>query len=250
MRHALKVLPFAPLALLAACADGGPSVETTDLDDIESDGDAEAARRALPAGDFLELSLGAKIVGPEGEEVKARMENEAGAFADITSYVACPAGITRCDPASLPEGTVYTYVHIVYPGEDNDPTTGSASGDDSSTVETADMFRLIRPAHGFTGNAGYAKAEALSAMDADTDIVISCEDDAIAWTIEAGDGGNQWQQAEPLTFYWQSTVPPAGPAPAYEIFANAVAAQGMGPYPAADTQAANACARENRAPAG
>ena len=89
--------------------------------------------------------------------------------------------------------------------------------------------------------AGYSKAEALAAVGAKVDVVVTCHEDGLAWTVSAGDGGNQWEQAEPLTFYWQSTLPPAGPEEAYAIFANYTAAQGPGPYPAADTGAANAC---------
>ena len=246
MRLAFSTVSLAALALLSACGESQPGAAPTDLKEVKSDGELEVARRALPAGDFLDLKLGARIVGPSGDEVATRMTNEAGAFADMTSYVACPAGFTVCDPATLPAGTVYTYVHVVYPGEDNDPTTGSGTGNDSSNVESATLFRLIRPARGFTGNAGYAKAEALAAIGEDGTVVISCEGEALAWTIDAGDGGDQWKQAEPITFYWQSTVPPAGPSRAYEIFANDVAAQGSGPYPADNPAAGGACpARPN-----
>ena len=241
MRLALSTIPLACLALVGACGDGQADVAPTDLTEVKSDGELEAARRALPAGDFLELKLGAKVVGPSGKDVTTRMTNEAGAFADMTSYVACPAGFESCDPAKVPAGTVFTYVYVVYPGEDNDPDTGSGTGNDSSDVESAGLFRLIRPAHGFTGAAGYAKPEALAAIGDGGKVIIACEGEALTWTIDAGDGGDQWEQAEPITFYWQSTVPPAGPAEAYEIFANDVAAQGSGPYPGDDPAADNAC---------
>ena len=233
------IMPMALLAL-AACSGEVDDNETSDLDRVESDGQAEAAIEALPAGDFMDLQLGAKIVGPQGPEVKSRLMNAEAAFADMTSYVACPAGMDPCDPATAPEGTVYTYVHIVYPGEDNDASTGSGAGNDSSNVETTEAFRLIMPAHGFTGRAGYAKDEAQAAI-ATSDIVITCHDQGLAWTIEEGDGGDQWAQGEPITFWWQSTLPPAGPSDAYEIFANYTAAQGAGPYPAASDSATNAC---------
>ena len=249
-RNSLTVLPLAALMLLAACGDGNPASEPPDLDQVQTDGDLEASLKALPAGDFRALTLGYKVAG---SETKTRLTNEAGAFADMTSYVACPAALAddgtpvppietgTCDPSVMPEGTVYTYVQIVYPGEDNDPDHGSGNGADSSTVESADLFRLVLPAYGFTGRAGYSKAEARAAVGENADVVISCEGESIAWTIEAGDGGNQWGQGEPITFYWQSTLPPARPAQAYEIFANAVAASGQGAFPAPIAGAGNFC---------
>lgn len=227
----------APLAL-AACSD---SDDVTDLQDADTVNEARALAQSLEAGDFMDLELGAKIVGPQGPEVEAALSNAEGNFADIRSYVACPAGMDPCDPANAPEGTIYTYVHVVYPGEDNEDDTGSGAGNDSSDVELATAFKLTRPAHGFTGGVGYAKAEALAAIGEKADVFITCVDDGLVWSVEAGDGGDQWEQAEPLTFYWQSTLPPAGPADTYAIEANYTEASGPGPYPAAQDEAANAC---------
>ena len=237
------LLALAGAAALAACSDNADEQAVTDLNRVETDGEAEAASEALVAGDFAALRLGAKVEGPQGDEVIAALGNSSGNFADMRSYVACPAGMDPCDPANAPEGTVYTYVHVVYPGQDNDPDAGDTEANTSSDVERASQFRLIMPAHGFTGDAGYSKAEALAAVGAKVDVVVTCHEDGLAWTVSAGDGGNQWEQAEPLTFYWQSTLPPAGPEEAYAIFANYTAAQGPGPYPAADTGAVNACER-------
>ncbi|WP_374405606.1 hypothetical protein [Pelagerythrobacter sp.] len=237
LRSALLALTGA--AALAACSDGADEQAATDLDRVATDGAAEAAAKALPAGDFAALRLGAKIAGPQGEEVTGALGNAEGNFADIRSYVACPAGMDPCDPASAPEGTVYTYVHVVYPGEDNDPDIGDTAANTSSAVDRATEFRLMMPAHGFTGKVGYSKAEALAAIGAKADVVVTCHQGGLVWTVSAGDGGDQWEQAEPLTFYWQSTAPPAGPADAYAIFANYTAAQGPGPYPAPGAR--NAC---------
>ena len=146
-----------------------------------------------------------------------------------------------CDPGTAPPGTIYTYVHTVYPGEDNDPATGSGRGADASNVEAADGFRLVRPAHGFTGQAGYSKAEALAAAGRNAQLTITCLDGGLVWSINAGDGGDQWEQSEPLTFWWQSVIPPAGLAPAYAIDADGTRATGPGPYPAAQSGASNAC---------
>lgn len=233
----LSVALAASTALAACSAETEPEDNTL----VAENEELEVAVEALEQGDFADLELGAKIVGPQGEEVKARLTNETGAFADITSYVACPAAMTECDPATAPEGTIYTYVHIVYPGEDNDPTTGSGDGVDSSDVETTEAFRMTMPSHGFTGGVGFSQGEAEAAIGKPMLIVASCHEQGIAWTVEEGDGGNQWGQGEPITFYWQSTLPPAGPANAYEVFANYTAAGGPGPYPAARDGATNVC---------
>ncbi|MBH5322554.1 hypothetical protein [Aurantiacibacter sediminis] len=239
-RFALPAAVSALTLALAACGDEPELDETTEL--AAEDEDVEVAAQSRDVTDFADLELGAKIVGPQGPEVKSRMVNAEAAFADITSYVACPLGMDPCDPATAPEGTIFTYVHIVYPGEDNDPTTGSGDGNDSSDVETMEAFRMTMPSHGFTGVAGYSIAEAQAALGEIGTIVVSCHEGGIAWTVEEGDGGDQWEQAEPITFFWQSTLPPAGPSEAYEVFANYTAAQGPGPYPAADETVTNACA--------
>ena len=221
---------FAAISTVACASE--PDPDDVDIDVATTDGEAEAMAREIPAGDFADLPLGAKIVGPRGPEVKVRLSNEAGAFADMTSYVACAGGVDPCDPNNVPAGMPFTYVHTVYPGEDNDPTTGSGAGADSSDVESATRFMMTQPAHGFTGDAGFSVAEVISAVGNRARVVVTCVDGGLAWTIDAGDGGNQWEQGEPITFWWQSTEPPAGPAKAYAIKANNVTATGEGPLPA------------------
>ena len=237
---------FALAMSLAFVACGDADEPPTDLETATTDGEAEALARGLEAGSFMELELGGKIVGPQGPEVQSRLTNAEGAFADMRSYVACPAGMDTCDPATAPAGTVYTYVHVVYPGEDNDAATGSGEGADSSDIERATQFRMTRPATGFTGRVGYAKEEAMAAMGSAADVVITCDDGALVWTLNSGDGGDQWEQGEPLTFWWQSTVPPAGPADAYAIEANYAEASGDGPYPGDAAGATNACTAQAR----
>ncbi len=232
------LLALAGAAALAACSDNADKQAVTDLERPETDGEAEAAAEALVAGDFAALDLGAKV---DGKEITGALGNAQGNFADIRSYVSCPAGMDPCDPATAPEGTVYTYVHVVYPGQDNRADTGDGRANTSSDIERASQFRLVMPAHGFTGDAGYSKAGALAAAGEQVDVVVTCHNGGLVWTVNSGGGGDQWEQAEPLTFYWRSTVPPAGPEDAYAIFANYTAAQGPGPYPAANTGATNAC---------
>ena len=235
----IAMIGLAPLVLAACSAE--PEPDTTELEAATTDGETDALARALDAGDFMDLSLGAKIVGPQGPQVEGTLDTPEGSFADIRSYVACPAGMDPCDPATAPEGTIYTYVHVVYPGEDNQGDSGSGAGADASHVDSATSFAMLRPAHGFTGTVGYSKAEALAAIGAKADIVVTCRDGGLVWTVNAGDGGDQWEQAEPLTFYWQSTLPPAGPAVAYAIDANDTRASGPGPMPAETEGSSNAC---------
>ena len=236
---AVSVLALA----LAACGDA--EVEDIDygseLETATTDGEAAALADAVEAGDFADLTLGAKIEGPQGPEVTGMMANAKGGWADIRSYVTCPAGVNPCDPATAPEGTIFTYVHVVIPGTDNDADTGDREGPDNNHVESAEAFAMTSPAHGFTGNVGYSKAEALAAIGPAGEVVVTCEDGKLIWTLSAGDGGDQWEHKEPMTFWWQSIVPPAGPSEAYQILADGGAANGTGPYPSGETGAANAC---------
>ena len=236
-----SALALAPILALAACSeDPTPrevqDQEVTDLNRSNSDSEALAKAKSLPAGDMTEFTLGGRI----GERTSA-MSNSAGNFADLRGFVACPKGIDPCDPKTAPAGTVYTYALVVYPGGDNDASTGIGAGNTASDIERATAFRMTMPAHGFTGKAGYAKPEALAAIGPKADVVISCDAGKIVWTVSAGDGGNQWEQKEPLTFYWQSTLPPAGTAKAYAFAADSTEAVGSGPYPAAKEGVANAC---------
>lgn len=237
-----NLLAVSALALaLAACSDD-PSQrevkdqEVTDLNSANSNSEAIAKAKSMPAGDLTEFTLGGRI-----DEKTVAMTNSAGSFADLRSFVACPKGMDPCDPKTAPEGTVYTYVMVVYPGGDNDDDTGIGSKNTASDIERATAFRMVMPAHGFTGQAGYAKPEALGAIGPKADVVISCDAGKIVWTVSAGDGGDQWEQKEPLTFYWQSVLPPAGTAKAYAFDADSSEATGSAPYPAAKEGVANAC---------
>ena len=242
MRTFAIAASMAALAL-SGCSDRDPSPrevhdqEVTDLRHVDSDGEAIAAAKALRAGDFTEFTLGGRIT----EKTQA-MRNSAGNFADLRSYVACPRGMNPCNPKTAPAGTVYTYVMVVYPGGDNDDDTGIGAGNSASDIERATAFRMVMPAHGFTGDAGYAKPEALAAIGPKADVVVTCDAGKLIWTVSAGDGGNQWEQKEPLTFYWKSTLPPAGLAAAYAFDADSTEAVGSGMYPAAKQGAKNACA--------
>ncbi|MGB7418456.1 MAG: hypothetical protein WA918_04700 [Erythrobacter sp.] len=243
IRTNILALPLLVLPLIvSACADGREDDDAAELEVATTDGEAAAMQVDIEPIDFADLALGPKVEGPRGTEVKTSLSNEAGIFADITSYVACPPSMSQCDPATAPENTLYTYVHIVYPGEDMDASTGAGQGADDIDVESASAFYMTAPAHGFMGHAGFSKAEAISAAGESVQVVITCTaTGALSWTVNAGDGGNQWEDAEPLTFFWQSTLPPARPAASYAIRANDVTATGEGPYPAENAEALNFC---------
>lgn len=238
-----KTLPFFAFFFAIPLAACSTEPDDTDLEVATTESEADALDAALPPGDFSDLELGARVVGPQGPEVEAAMSNPEGIFADIRSYVACPAGMDPCDPETAPKGTIYTYVHVLVPGGDNDASKGSGNGADNSHVEHAMAFRMIQRAHGFTGNAGYSKAEAMAAMGKMGDVVMTCDDGKLIWTLNSGDGGDQWAHKEPVTFYWQSTLPPAGPAEAYELHVDYTKAGAPGPFPAPDAAASNACTK-------
>jgi len=237
-----KLLTVSALALTVAACSDEPSPrevqdqQVTDLNSANTDGKAYAKAKDFPAGDFTEITFGGRTA-----ERTTSMSNDAGNFADLRGFVACPRGTDPCDPKTAPPGTVYTYTLVVYPGGDNNDDTGIGAGNTVSDIERATSFRMTMPAHGFTGKAGYAKPEALAAIGPKADVVVTCDAGKIVWTVSAGDGGNQWEQKEPLTFYWQSTLPPAGQAKAYAFDADGTTAVGSGPYPAAREGVANAC---------
>ena len=141
----------------------------------------------------------------------------------MASYVACPEGVVPCDPEALPADTVYTYVHRVTPGE---------------TVASATLFRTARPAGGFANALGYDNAQAAAALGSNGEIDVAADNGALVWRVIGGDG---WKAGEPITFYWQSTLPPAGRAEAYMVETDGSVAIGSGPFP--EENAAEASAR-------
>jgi len=224
----------APLVLatgLAACggepAEPAPSPTPT----LSASADAPSDPRTLVAADFGQLELGPRIEGPVGPEIEASIIAGGRSIGDIVSYVACPAGVEECDPDELPEGTVYTYVHTVRPGVDdpNDPPFTRPVGLDE--VETATMFATVREARGFNGAIGYDREQAEAALGPSGVIRVQDDNGTLAWRIVGGDG---WQTGEPITFFWQSTLPPDGPDEAFSLRADEKIAMASGPFPAAE----------------
>jgi hypothetical protein len=205
-----------PLLLLAACsknpenpqaAPSPSSVVTPVVAPIP-----DKPHTLVPA-DFATLTLGARI---EGSEAEAKFVSDGQTLATVASYVACPEGVAACDPQTLPADTTYTYVHRVLPGKG---------------VVSATLFRTARPAAGFANTVGYDNAEVAAALGPDGQIDVSADNGALVWRVIGGDG---WKAGEPITFYWQSTLPPHGRADAYLIETDGSVAIGSGPFPATE----------------
>jgi hypothetical protein len=125
----------------------------------------------------------------------------------------------------MPKGTIYTYVHRVTPGK---------------TVLSTTLFRTARPAAGFANAVGYDEAQAAAALGPDGQIDVAADNGALVWRVIGGDG---WKAGEPITFYWQSTLPPTGAADAYLIETDGSVAIGSGPFPAKEKPVAQASGR-------
>lgn len=167
--------------------------------------------KTLVPADLGTLKLGAKIAGSEAE---SKFVSDGATLAEVTSYVACPERVTVCDPKTLPPETIYTYVHAVTPGK---------------AIASATLFRTARPAAGFANGVGYDEAQAAAALGPDGEIDVSADNGALVWRVIGGDG---WKAGEPITFYWQSTLSPAGTSEAYLVETDGSVAIGSGPFPA------------------
>lgn len=193
-------------ALLAGCGSPEPAPEPSPT--VTPEGP-----KSLVAADLGQLVLGDRIEGPRGPEVTSRFTTEGETLAEVVSYVACPEGVDDCDPAKLPEDTLYTYVHRVTPAEG---------------VESARLFRTARAATGFANVLGYDKAEAVDVLGETGRVDVSADNGALIWRVIGGDG---WKAGETLTFYWQGTIPPEGPQEAFQFEADGSSALGTGPFP-------------------
>ncbi|MGB3165185.1 MAG: hypothetical protein WBA68_00195, partial [Alteraurantiacibacter sp.] len=153
---------------------------------------------------------------------------------EMVSYVACPAPesdaempaaatATECNPADQAEGAIYTYVHRITLGDsDTEP------GDEGPAPPETMVFRMTMPATGFANVVGYDMEQATQTLGEDGGIRVQLEDGMITWRVTQGDG---WMAGETLTLFWQSTLPPEGPANAYELRIDGDMATVTGPFP-------------------
>lgn len=220
--------------LAAGCSDGmEPSVDETEsaeIDTLESSTDDYG----IEAKDFDNLQLGGKIEGPAGPEMKASLTvmrdgDEASVSAgDITAFVACPEKYDSCVPADLPSGTIYTYVYRLTPGVD-EPNEGDFPKPGKVVpIDEAESFRMVLPAKGYAGNAGYSLTQARAALGSQGSFAITCDEGMLTWKVASGE---RWQTGEPVTFYWQSTDAPIGPMDAFIMTADGMEAVAPGPSP-------------------
>ena len=218
-----KLLLIAPLAL-AACSQGEPEPKPTPTPTV-------AQPRTLAAADLDLETLGAKIVGPQGPEVETVLSAGNRELGKMVSFVACPKGTEECKPGEMPEGTIYTYVHQVTLADEVEGEPEAQATDGPEIVENPPtLFRMTENAHGFNRAVGYSVAQALEALGSEDAISITVDDGRLIWRVVQGDG---WKPGSTLTFWWQSTLPPAGPADAYllEIEGNQTVAKGPFPKP-------------------
>lgn len=202
-----------PLLLLAACSKSpeAPSPAPSSVVTPAVVPTPDKPHTLVPA-DFTTIRLGAKIAD---SDAKGTFVSDGRTIATVVSYVACPEGVTECDPKALPPDTIYTYVHHVTPGQDVASTT---------------VFRTARPAGGFANGVGYSNAEAAAALGPNGEIDVEADNGALVWRVVGGDG---WKAGETITLYWQSTLPPATKtADAYLVETDGTVALGSGPFPA------------------
>lgn len=202
-----------PLLLLGACSRSpeAPSATPSEVVTPSVAPTPDKPHTLVPA-DLATLKLGANIVGSDAD---GKFVSDGQTIATVKSYVACPEGVTVCDPKTLPPDTVYTYVHQVTPGK---------------AVVSATLFRTARPATGFANGVGYDNAQAAAALGPSGEIDVEVDNGALVWRVVGGDG---WKAGEAITLYWQSTLPPAAkPVEAYMVETDGSVALGSGPFPA------------------
>ncbi len=224
----MRLLGLAALSLLSACsAEREPAPAPSPTATV-------AVPRTLIAADFDRTTLGGVIEGTETSDVMV-----GDRLARVTALVACPKELTECDPATAPEGTVYTYVLTVTPELappiESAPTPVGATGPGETPVAPleapAELVRTTRVVPGFNAAVGYSKAEAEAALGAAEALTVTLDQNQLIWRVTGGSG---WQAGKPITLYWQSTRPPAGPAAAYRLEYGGKRADISAPFPEAD----------------
>ncbi len=207
----------AGLAALASC--GAQPAEQAAAPEPTVEGPRE-----LVSVDFADLELGPKIVGPQGPEVVSPLTDADGnVIAQMTSYVACPAEVRGdvCKPATQWPDTVYTYVHTIVLGEDIEAPDPSS----------AQRLVTMRPATGFNGLIGYDEASIATSLGDEGSLEVGSDGGALVWRVRSGNG---LSAGETVTLFWQSTLPPEGPAAAYRLVIGGKEYVGTGPFPAAE----------------
>lgn len=219
-------LPLALAAGLAGCgSDPEPTPTPTPTPTV-------AQPRTLVPADLDLATLGAKIIGPQGSEVETILSAGNHQIGKMVSFVACPQGVENCNPVTLPEGTIYTYVHRVSLSDtvEKAPAIEVAGTTGPEVIENPPtLFRTSQRAHGFNASIGYAKKQAEAALGVANAISITRDDGHLIWRVTDGQG---WKPGTTITFWWQSTLPPKGPEDAYLLEIEGNQAIARGPFPA------------------
>lgn len=211
---AARTALFAAPVFLAACASlsgGGPT--------------------EYSARDYGLLSLGGTVDGPVGPAVEASWVWQGDSLGDLTGRVDCPAGTDPCDPRTEGEATVYTYVYRVTPGNDAINDDPFPRPEIVRRFDDVTVFATSFAPPGFTGIAGYSFGEAEAALGAGGGFRIERRPDDGGLTFRAEGGSEPWGTGETITFFYQSTQPPKGPAGGFLLEGGGYKASGVGPVP-------------------
>ncbi len=228
MKHSVFV-PALAMLTLAGCGESGTDGQTgTDARETQQITPTDAQNDGVEALDFDTLKLGAKIVGPLGPEVDSSLNTDLTSVGDLIGYVACVEGTETCDPKAAGDDMVYTYVYTVTPGVDPHNDDKFPKSEAVDPVAKATAFKMVLPALGFTGEAGYSKEQTAEALGTDGAFEIRCTADGITYEIASG---TEWSTGETITFFWKSTKPPMGPMDAFILEADGKTAIGAGPSP-------------------
>ncbi len=221
----MRLAALPALLVLAACsAERQPDAPATPAPTV-------AAPRTLVAADLDPELLGARII-----EMEVADQDIGDGLAKVSAFVACPKAMAVCDPATAPEGTVYTYVLSVTPQTAPEPVPASPTADTAAAPAdaSAGLIRMTRPAHGFNAAAGFSRAEATAALGAEDALTVTLDENGLVWRVT---GGNGWAVGRPITLWWQTTRAPAQPAASYRLEYAGQRAAITAPFPAADEAA-------------
>lgn len=216
------------LALLATALALSACGSKSDREPAPTPTPTDAQPRTLVAADLELGTLGARIEGPQGDAFETVLSAGNREIGKMVSFVACPAGTEECRPAAMPGGTIYTYVHrITLDDVDQDIAAAQAASGPEVIENAPTLFRTTRAASGFNAAVGYSSADALKVLGSADAISITSESGQLVWRLTEG----KWRPGGTLTFWWQSTKAPTGPADAYLLEIEGNQAVARGPFP-------------------
>lgn len=219
----MRFAALSVLVLLAACSrEREPDAKPTPRATV-------AAPRTLVAADFNPAMLGARVA--EMDVTDAAIGGRKAPIARVRAFVACAKEVTACDPATLPAGTIYTYVLTITPAPASPMPSPSVVPADLIVPEEApaELVGTDRVVPGFNGALGFSRAEAAAALGAEDALTVTLDQNRLIWRVTGGSG---WRAGQPITLWWQSTRAPAKPAPSYRFEYAGKRADIAAPFPA------------------